>query len=508
MSPELAEYKLPEPDPGRLKEAVKRVLAIPDNLGAEAEPIAAILVTLPFRALLGPSRTVPHFAGTTGTYKTSIACLGARFYAPGLEYSDSMPLSWQSTQAGLERIRHIAKDSLLVVDNLIADGDQAFRDLAKADSVINSQGDLAGKARMRADGSPAPRLDPQGSIISTGECEPQRRSSVGRSLILETRPGLIDLDRLKRCHDDAKAGHYALTISCYAKYLAAPGRLESQRAELRRLSDEHRDAATKLHHGCHPRHAEAVGEWTASLQLFLRFATEHKAIDKLDAELFLNRMREQLFRTLPMQASIQEESDPGDLFIEMISKLVGLQAGVLGRCGRTGPRCRPREVRMAKTGNSEPKRTRNHAGLGYGTGRIRIGWIDDGMVYLDPNVSHAAAGRFAREVGHTLGSKRQVCARLAETDRIKTEQAQDGDRRRFTMRASVEKVRRYLLCMPATVLFMAKLRKAPRLSMCTMSVYPTEKCEPCEPGGGLVACFPVFDPGLTWLTLHFRCEPV
>ena len=117
-----------------------------------------------------------------------------------------MPLSWQSTQAGLERLRYIAKDSLLVVDNLIADGDQAHRDLAKADSVINSQGDLAGKARMRADGSPAPRLDPRGCLISTGECEPRRRSSVGRSLILETKPDLINFDGLKQCHDDARYG--------------------------------------------------------------------------------------------------------------------------------------------------------------------------------------------------------------------------------------------------------------------------------------------------------------
>ena len=80
---ELAEYKLPDPDSGRLEEAVKRVAAIPDNLGAEAEPIAAILVCLPYRALLGPSRTVPHFAGTTGTYKTSAASIASEVLRAG-----------------------------------------------------------------------------------------------------------------------------------------------------------------------------------------------------------------------------------------------------------------------------------------------------------------------------------------------------------------------------------------------------------------------------------------
>ena len=284
VSSELVLYRLPAPDLSRLKEGMVRVLAILDNLGSAAEPIAAILASMPYRALLGPSRTVPHFSGTTGTLKTSTACLAARFYAPDLEYSDCMPLSWQSTQAGLERLRHVAKDSLLVIDNLIADGEQAHRDLAKADSVINSQGDLSGKARMKADGSPAPRLDPRGCIISTGECEPRRKSSAGRSIICEFKPGMIDFEGLKRCHDDARASWYALTIACYARYLAVPGRLEAERTELRRLAQEHQAAAMKHHQGCHLRHAEAVAEWTAGLQLFLRFAVEHKAIGKLDGE--------------------------------------------------------------------------------------------------------------------------------------------------------------------------------------------------------------------------------
>ena len=70
-----------------------------------------------------------------------------------------MPLSWSSTAAGLERVRHLARDTLLVIDNLIADGEHASRELWKADWVFNSQGDLTGKGRMRSDLSAAPRLD-------------------------------------------------------------------------------------------------------------------------------------------------------------------------------------------------------------------------------------------------------------------------------------------------------------------------------------------------------------
>ena len=84
--------------------------------------------------------------------------------------------------------------------------------------------------------------------------------------------------------------------------------------------------------GCHLRHAEAVAEWTAGLQLFLRFAVEHKAIGKLDGELFVNRVREQLFRTLPMQADIQDEADPGEMFIDLIRALLERSNGL---CWRT-----------------------------------------------------------------------------------------------------------------------------------------------------------------------------
>jgi hypothetical protein len=459
VSSELTLYRLPAPDLSRLKEGIERVLAILDNLGNDAEPVASILTSMPYRALLGPSRTVPHFAGTTGTLKTSTACLAARFYAPELEYFDSMPLSWQSTQAGLERLRYVAKDSLLIIDNLIADGEQAHRDLAKADSVINSQGDLAGKARMKADGSPAPRLDPRGCIISTGECEPRRKSSAGRSIIIEFKPGLINLDGLKRCHDDARDGWYALTIACYAEYLASPGRLEAQRIELRRLAQRHQADAMENYPGCHLRHAEAVAEWTAGWELFLRFAMEQKAVIKRKAEFSLTRVRNQLFMTLPMQAEIQDEADPGEIYINMIRALLGSKRAVLA--GTDG--LPPSDELAPACGWTQGERV-DRGPQGYDrsvmpcweqAGANRIGWIDGDMVYLEPSAAYAAVERIAREQSEVVGSKRQVHTRLMESGRIKTDPPVSGKRRRFTRRATVEEHRREVLWMPHDVLFLA-----------------------------------------------------
>ena len=212
--------------------------------------------------------------------------------------------------------------------------------------------------------------------------------------------------------------------------------------------------------GCHPRHAEAVGEWTAGLQLFLRFAVEHKAIGKLDAELFLNRMREQLFRTLPMQAEIQDEADPGTMFLELIRTLLSSKRRAL--CSLEGLAPNDDSARCGWQ--------RSEVSAGGGTAvpswdlapaADRIGWIDDGTVYLDPNASYAAAERLARQTGQVLGSRRQVSARLAETGRIRCDPFIEGKRRRFTRRVVIENDRKEVLCLPVDQVFLGGLTDHP-----------------------------------------------
>jgi hypothetical protein len=177
----LARYRLPAPDRAQLGTAVERVLCAYETLGGG--PVAAVLVSLPWRAILGPSRFAIHFAGSTGTFKTSAAVLAARFFAPGLEHSDPAPANWGGTADSLQWPLYTAGDAVLLVDNLVADGDQAAKELYKADQIFNSVGDLTGRRRMRADGLLAPTLDPRTTVISTGECDPSRRSALGRILI-------------------------------------------------------------------------------------------------------------------------------------------------------------------------------------------------------------------------------------------------------------------------------------------------------------------------------------
>jgi hypothetical protein len=454
VKPELALYRLPTPDLTRLREGVERVVAILNNLGPEAERVASIIISLPYRALLGPTRAVPHFYGTSGTYKTSVACLALRFFAPALEWDATMPLTWETTPAAAESIRYSAKDSLLPIDNFIADGEQAQaqREWTKINNVLNSQGDLVGKGRANPDGSPIPRKDPRGSLMSTGECEPRRKSALGRSIIEEVKPGLIDFPGLKRCHDDARDGWYALTIACYAQYLASPGGLEAHRTELRRLTEQYKDIAATRYAGCHKRHAEAIAEWTAAWELFLHFAVERTAITKQCAKLYLDRVRDGLFKALPIQADIQEEADFGDTFRELLRSLLAMKKVVLMGMDGNPP---PNDIADACGWEQAQELYRGEQGYDHSIrsfwrqapGATKVGWVDDRMVYLDPNESHAAVERRARDLGKTLGTPRQVTARLAETGRIVFDKQTTG-RQRYTKRVSVGKQRLWLLWMP------------------------------------------------------------
>jgi len=437
----LAPYRLPPPDESQLGVSIRQVFSILTKIGSGAP--ASVIIGMAYRAVLGPTRTTPHFSGTTGTYKTSTAALAVRFYAPELEHSDPMPATWSSTINGIQRLQHDAGDMLLVLDNLIADGDQASRDLYKADVVFNTQGDLAGRRRMKTDGTLAAVLDPRTSIISTGECDPRRRSALGRSLVVEFEPGTINFDGLKQCHADARAGHYAQTITCYVKHLAAPGRLEAQRQALREMTLEYQAEAIKHTPDCHPRHAEAVAELISAWRLFLAFAVDAGAVEQVEADAHIALAQHNLFGLLAVQASIQTESDPGELFIELVRSLLASKKALLSSTDGTMP---PADIAGA-CGWERVSMGRNGPDWQPAPGAARIGWVDDSYVYFDPSASHAAVERLARDTQQALGSQRQVHTRLAETQRIVLDKQKAGERRRFTRRAVIEKTRQRVVQM-------------------------------------------------------------
>jgi hypothetical protein len=434
---EVAIYRLPEPDEMRFAQAVEHVLMVYDLLGDQA--VAAVFASLPCRAVLGPSRQAVHFSGSTGSCKTSLACLITRFHAPGFERTDPMPATWKSTANAIQRAQHEAGDVVLPVDNLVADGEDVAREQFKADTVFDCQGDLGGRRRMRPDGTLALALDPRTTLLSTGEIDPRRKLALGRSLVVELKPGMFAEATLDQCHAVARAGHLAQAMACYAQHLAAPGKLDAQRQALRQQATREQAKALKHCPDCHGRHAEAVGELAAAWSLFLDFAVDQGAITRGGADRYVDEVRDSLFGLLSAQAAIQHESDAGEMFLDLLRSLLAAKRAVLFRTngelpGKDNVRaCGFEQVSIGDRTDWRPA-----------PGAERIGWIDDQHVYIDPSIAHAAAARLARETRQVLGTQRQVLARLAETGRLVLDQQAAGDRRRFTRKITIEKSRRHV----------------------------------------------------------------
>jgi hypothetical protein len=431
---ELAPYAMPAPDPSRLAAGVRKILEVPGLLGAW--DVGSLVVSLPFRAVLGPTRFAVHFSGTSGSFKTSTAVLAARFFAPGLEWDSPMPATWASTANSIQRLQHEAGDVILLVDNLIADGDQAARELHKADATFNSQGDLGGRRRMRPDGSLAASLDPRTTLLSSGECDPGRRSAMGRALIVEFAAGKLELDAVESCHAIAREGHFAAVMACYVRHLATPGRLDAAREEVRQLTAEGRREAERAVPGAHPRQYAAVAEIVAGLRVFLAFAVEQGAVDEARAEEFASRAEASLRRLLEAQATLQREVDPAEMYLECLKSALAAKRAILHATDGTAP---PLDIAGAAGWEQVPGGT--SIALQPVPGAARIGWIDDSYIYLNPDAAYAAAGRIAREKNQPMAGQRQVHARLMERGLL----IPDGTASVCTRREMIEGTRKRIL---------------------------------------------------------------
>ena len=158
----LKHYRLPDPDlsPDELKRSIKcvyKMFKVGQQERPNAKGIAAIGLSFPWRAVLDRTNFVVWFAGTTGSYKTSFADIIASHFIPGIStrpgHFKPTPTSRDATVPHLEKMLHRCKDSILLVDNFIAEGPKAAEHQAKAALVVNGIGDNLSRgkcARVRS----------------------------------------------------------------------------------------------------------------------------------------------------------------------------------------------------------------------------------------------------------------------------------------------------------------------------------------------------------------------
>ncbi len=167
LPPDLQQYQIPTPPTGTaLAAAVRASLRVLE--------VAGDRMTFPpycglWRAVLGGADHSVHLVGPTGAGKTEIAALVQQHHGAEMD-SRHLPGSWLSTDNALENLAFLAKDSLLVVDDFSPTaGQHEVQALhRKADRLFRAQGNVAGRGRLRSDGTARPTRPPRGMILSTG----------------------------------------------------------------------------------------------------------------------------------------------------------------------------------------------------------------------------------------------------------------------------------------------------------------------------------------------------
>jgi hypothetical protein len=392
----LSNYRLP-PTPiakAAISEAIDAHMTIWELAKANlpgGRAIAAILATLPFRAVLSAFDGSVHFGGPSGNRKTSAARILLQHFSTIANGRNSpMPAGWGDTVNALQRLLFDCRDCLLMIDDLKHD-----RQADTAEVIVQAQGNLQNRARMNVDQSLQQALNPRGSLLSTGEIDPRSRSALGRMLVVEIRSGDIDLRVLTRLQELGDQGKFATVIAAYVQWLAP--RLDAIREEHKRLVAAIQ-AEIGNFPGAHARHPDIVAQLIGAYQLFLRFGTECEAISRITAEGYLANAKRMLIELGEGQGEYQEDSKPGKRFLELIA--AALRA----------LRCHLLNARNDNSPSNYPGACGWHQDFLYQGGELGqkldwvvpanskcIGFIDEKqkLVYLDP----VECGALATEMG-------------------------------------------------------------------------------------------------------------
>jgi hypothetical protein len=380
----LSAYKLPDPPEGdERRDAVRETLGILD-LAPDHVAVPGIAAT--YRAVLEKADFSLGFFGPTGAFKSEFASVLVSSF--GKEINARQLLSWSSTENALELVAHAAKDAPLIIDDFAPTGSQydvsAFH--RRADRILRAQGNRSGRARMRSDGTLRPVKPPRSLIIVTGEDVPRGQSIRSRMLIVEIAPDDIGAEQLTRCQRAAAAGQYARSMSGFIKWWIC--RVWRDGQDLRQKFAAYRDAAVKSSQ--HRRTPEIVANLALGWRAFLDFAVDAEAIGAADEAMLWQRGWEALAVVAEKQSAHQQASEPTKRFLELLCS--GIGSGTAHLAGRDGTA--PAES-AAWGWRKQSMGTGAYARDEWHPQGDRVGWIEDDVVYLDPDASYRAAQAMA-----------------------------------------------------------------------------------------------------------------
>lgn len=309
-------YRLPPPPTGNT--LVKAVRASLDFLQTAPDRLSIPLFAATWRAVLGNVNFSLQLVGPTQFGKTVLAALAQQHFGPGMD-AEHLPAAWFSTGNAIIATAFVAKDTLTVVDDFLLAGSRGDADGAhrKAEMVLRSQGNQAGRARCRGDGSLVEGKAPRGLIVSTGEDTPDGPSLNSRGLILPVGPADVNWDWVTICQKHAENGLFAMAMAAFLQWMAK--NYDSITDATRQQTQALRQVF--LHDSMPSRTAAIAANLLAGLENFMDFAMDCGAIEKAKFDYLWKRAHDALRGAVQSHQNDQDSSDPAQRFRELLAEV-------------------------------------------------------------------------------------------------------------------------------------------------------------------------------------------
>jgi hypothetical protein len=381
-----------------------------------------------WRAVFGVVNFALQLVGQTQVGKTVLAALLQQHFGSGMD-AENLPAAWFSTGHAIAATAFLAKDVVLTVDDFVLTGSRGDADQAhkKAEVVLRAQGNRAGRARCRGDGSLVEGKAPRCSILSTGEDTPDGPSLNSRGLILTIGPTDVNWDWITICQGHAANGLFAMAMAGFLQWMAKDYDpiLRATQEQVRHL---HR---VFLQDSTPSRTAAIAANLLAGLENFMEFAVDCGAIGKVEFEDLWDRAHDALRAAVQSHKSDQDSSDPVQRFRDLLAAAFHSGRAYLTNRGGEAPNMMPEAWGWEKFTVSAPRPTdmyrsdedlsseqaaKNQKAVedaldGNETDDLtqyrhrgeHIGWWDyNDDLYLLPDVTLAVVQRLAQAHGHPL----------------------------------------------------------------------------------------------------------
>lgn len=382
-------------------ERVRAVRASLQLLALASDQITFPLLAAVYRAPFGKIDFSLFLAGRSGVFKTALAALCQQHFGATMDAS-GLPASFSSTENALEWLAFEAKDALLVVDDFVPAGDGGPQRVAER--LFRASGNHQGRSRLVGGGQLATTKPPRALVLATGEEVPRGESLRARMLIVSVNAGEVDRAGLSACQQAAHEGRLSASMGTFLVWVA--GRYEPLQERIRVRVKHLRNQNYQF--DAHARLPTTLAELQAGWEIFLEFALEVGAINKVEGKELMARSESALNQLAALQHGYRKGGDPASQFVNLLG--LGLACGRAHVADRTGGAPRDAVVWGWR---------RKHTGREWVPLGTRIGWLSGSDLFLDPKASYSLAQELSgseriwaseQALRHTLRERRLLAS--------------------------------------------------------------------------------------------------